>query len=197
MAVLRAWLRRLFPPGPAIAALAVVACSMAWPPAANAKETASEHDVKAAFLYNFTKFIEWPASAFHDDLSTVRLCVLGDDPLGKSLQEIAEEEVAGRKLTVLRAASISDPSGCQILFVSRSERERLPRILRELRDTPVLTVGDTSDFLEQGGIVNFVLEGSRVRFEINQEVAERVGIRVSSKLLRLARRVVSGPKQGP
>jgi hypothetical protein len=159
--------------------------------------TAAEYDVKAAFIYNFTKFVEWPASAFHDDHSTVRLCVLGEDPFGGSLREIAEGEVAGRRVTVLRVRSMGAPAGCQILFVSRSERERLPLILREVRDFPVLTVGDTRGFLEQGGIVNFVLDGSKVRFEISQEAAERAGIRISSRLLRLATRVVTSPRAGP
>lgn len=166
-------------------------------PAARAQETASEYDVKAAFLYNFTKFVEWPSWAFHDDRSTVRLCVLGDDPFGGSLGEIAEGEVAGRRVTVLRARSMGTPAGCQILFVSRSERGRLPAILREVRDAPVLTVGDTGGFLEHGGIVNFVLDGTKVRFEISQEAAERAGIRISSRLLRLATRVVTHPKPGP
>ncbi len=165
--------------------------------AAAATETAAEYDVKAAFLYNFTKFVEWPSWAFHDDRSTVRLCVLGEDPFGGSLQELAEGEVAGRRVTVLRARALGAPTGCQILFVSRSERERLPLILREVRDAPVLTVGDMQGFLEQGGIVNFIVEGSKVRFEISQEAAERAGIRISSRLLRLATRVVTSPRPGP
>ena len=170
---------------------------LAAPAADGAAGSASEYDVKAAFLYNFTKFVEWPSWAFHDDRSTVRLCVLGEDPFGGSLQEIAEGEVAGRRVTVLRARSMGAPAGCQILFVSRSERARLPLILREVRDAPVLTVGDTRGFLEHGGIVNFVVEGSKVRFEISQEAAERAGIRISSRLLRLATRVVTNPRPGP
>ena len=94
---------------------------------ANPEEIVKEVQIKAAFLYNFTKFVEWPESAFHDERSSLRLCVLCQDPFGASLQEIAEGEVAGRRLTLLRAGSMSDPAGCQILFVSRSERERLPR----------------------------------------------------------------------
>ena len=166
-------------------------------PADGAGETAPEYDVKAAFLYNFTKFVEWPSWAFHDDRSTVRLCVLGEDPFGDSLQEFAEGEVAGRRVTVLRVRSMGTPAGCQILFVSRSERERLPLILREVRDAPVLTVGDMRGFLEEGGIVNFVLDGSKVRFEISLEAAARAGIRISSRLLRLATRVVTSPRPGP
>jgi hypothetical protein len=181
-----------------VAAALLVAGFLALPPETGARDTAAEYDVKAAFLYSFTKFIEWPESAFHDDRSSLRLCVLGDDPFGGSLQEIMNGEVAGRHLTVLRVSSLKEPAGCQVLFVSRSEREKLPQILNAVREAPVLTVGDTSGFLEEGGIVNFVLQGSKVRFEINQASAERAGIRISSKLLRLATRVLfSSPRQGP
>jgi YfiR/HmsC-like len=166
-------------------------------PAAGVQDTASEYDVKAAFLYNFTKFVDWPPWAFHNDRSTVRLCVLGDDPFGESLREIAEGEVAGRRLTVLSVPAMNDPAGCQILFVSRSERERLPEILAAVRDAPVMTVSDTKGFLEQGGIINFVLEGSRVRFEINQEAADRARLKISSRLLRLATRVLTSPRREP
>jgi hypothetical protein len=123
--------------------------------------------------------------------------VLGDDPFGRVLRRLAAGEVAGRRLTVLRASRMRDPAVCQVLFISRSERDKLPQILEAVRGAPVLTVGDTQGFLEQGGIVNFVLEGSQVRFEISQESAERVGIKISSKLLRLATRVVPGGRPGP
>ena len=188
MAVLKRWPK---------AASILVLVLLAAPPAARGEGTAAEYDVKAAFLYNFTKFVQWPESAFHDERSSLNLCVLGDDPFGRVLQQIAEGEAAGRRLTVLRASRMSDPAVCQILFVSRSERDKLPQIFKAVRGSPVLTVGDTQGFLEQGGIVNFVLEGSKVRFEISQESAERVGIKISSKLLRLATRVVPGGKPGP
>ena len=97
-----------------LAAVLLTAPRLSAQPAA-----ADEAGVKAAFLYNFTKFVDWPSRAFHDDRSTVRLCVLGEDPFGGSLQEIAEGEVAGRRMTVLRARSMGEPAGCQILFVSR------------------------------------------------------------------------------
>jgi hypothetical protein len=180
-----------------LAALLLAAVPLVPPVPLRAAETASEYDVKAAFLYNFTKFVEWPERAFHDDRSSVRLCVLGDDPFGRILRDIAAGEVAGRRLTVLGAPSLSDPAACQILFISRSEVKRLPAILRAVRNAPVLTVGDTTGFLEHGGIINFIPEGSRIRFEISQESAERAGLRISSKLLRLATRVVSSPRPGP
>ncbi|HEX9941487.1 MAG TPA: YfiR family protein [Thermoanaerobaculia bacterium] len=180
-----------------LAAPLLLAAALLAAPGAVRAQVAAEYDVKAAFLYNFTKFVEWPPSAFIDDGSSLKLCVLGEDPFGKSLQTVAGEEVAGRKLTVLAKGTLPDPAICQILFISRSERERLSEILSGVRGRPVLTVSDTKGFLDQGGIINFTLEGTKVRFEINQESAERSGLKISSKLLRLATRVVPGPRPGP
>ncbi len=159
-------------------------------------QTVSEYDVKAAFLYNFTKFVDWPASAFPDP-ENLKICVLGDDPFGKSLRSVAGEQVGGHKLTVTQTDSLARPTGCQVLFISHSERERLPQILAAVRGAPVLTVGDTKGFADDGVIINFVLEGSKVRFEINTESADRAGIKISSKLLQLAKRIVPNPGARP
>ncbi len=166
------------------AAVAAGLLAVLWPWTARA-EVASEYDVKAAFLYNFTKFVEWPPSAL-TERGDFQLCVLGEDPFGRSLEVVADEKVAGRRITLLRTPKLAEPAGCQILFISRSERARMHQILQDLQNAPVLTVADTGGFLDHGGIINFVLEGSKVRFEINQEAAERAGIKISSKLLQLA-----------
>jgi hypothetical protein len=161
-------------------------------------QPAGEYDVKAAFLYNFAKFVDWPSAAFPEPNSSFRICVLGKDPFGGSLQAaVGGEEIAGHKLTVVRTDSLSRPAGCQILFISRSERDQTSQVLTAVRDSPVLTVGDAPGFLEQGGMINFLLEGGKVRFEINNEAAGRANIRISSKLLQLARRVVSNPGVRP
>jgi hypothetical protein len=170
---------------------------LAAPAATPAQPAAPEYDVKAAFLYNFTKFVDWPAGAFPDERSSLRICVLGDNPFGNALQAAVGDEIAGHRLTVVRSESISNPAGCHVLFISRSERERLARILGEVRNAPVLTVADSPGFLEQGGAINFVLDRSKVRFEINREAAERAGLRISSKLLQLATRVLPAPQAGP
>jgi hypothetical protein len=172
--------------------LAAAALAMPGSPA-RAQPAAAEYDVKAAFLYNFTKFVEWPPAAFPDARSPLKICVLGEDPFGKTLRALMDEEVGGRPLTLLRLDSLSNPAACHVLFISRSERNRLPQIFATLDDAPVLTVGDTPELFEQGGIINFILERSKVRFEINQEAAERVGIKISSKLLALARYVKGRP----
>ncbi len=186
-----ALLRPIFRDGRVLLLLALL---LAVPGAARGERVAaSEYDVKAAFLLNFTKFVEWPPAAFSSDTSML-LCVLGDDPFGKSLELVSGEQIAGRKVQLLRIREMPEPEGCQIVFVSRSERRRLPEILTHLRGEPVLTVADTGGFLEQGGIINFTLEGSKVRFEINQDAAGRAGIKISSKLLRLATRVKGSPE---
>jgi len=165
-------------------------------PGVTPAQTAEEYDVKAAFLYNFAKFVDWPPAAFPDP-NNLKICVLGDDPFGGSLQTVAGEQVGNHKLQVARMDSTSKLAGCQILFISRSERERISQILAAVKGSPVLTVGDTQKFADDGVIINFILEGSKVRFEINTESAERAGIRISSKLLQLAKRIVSAPGVRP
>lgn len=167
----------------------------ALPRGAAAQDAASlEYGVKAAFLYNFTKFVEWPASAF-EARGSVRLCVLGEDPFGKSLRTVVEgEQVQGRPITLLRIDSLDDPRSCHMLFLGRTEAERLPAVLAAVRGAPVLTVSEAPGSLAQGVGINFVLKDGKVRFEINQTAVEGNGLKVSSKLLRLATRVL--PERG-
>lgn len=166
-------------------------------PATAQAATSLEYDVKAAFLYNFTKFVEWPASAF-EERGSLRLCVFGDDPFGKSLQSVVEgEQVQGRPITLLRIDSLGDPRLCHILFLGRTETERLPAVLAAVRGAPVLTVGEAPGLLEKGVGVNFFLEEGKVRFEINQAAVEGAGLKMSSKLLRLAKRVIPERRTSP
>jgi hypothetical protein len=157
----------------------------------------SEYDVKAAFLYNFTKFVEWPPSAFSSGGDPLQVCILGEDPFGRSLPSVLEgEEVQGRTLRLRRVTHLFDPGLCHILFVSRSERERVPAILAVVEGAPMLTVSEIDGFVDRGGVINFRLVSGKVRFEINQTAAERAGLKVSSKLLRLAIRVVPERDRG-
>jgi len=150
-----------------------------------------EYDLKAAFLYNFVKFVEWPPAAFAGQGTPLSLCVLGEDPFGGSLDAVVRgERVGARGLVVQRPDGLDDLDACHVLFVSRSERKRLAKVLARVQGQPVLTVADMEGFLRAGGVINFVQEDSRVRFLINTEAAERGGLRISSKLLRLA---MSGP----
>ena len=148
---------------------------------------APEYDLKAAFLFNFAKFVEWPASAFAGDRAPLTLCVYGEDPFGPTLDRVVQgERVGERTLLIQRPDSLDDLGGCHVLFVGRSERGRLGEVMAQVSGKPVLTVADTDGFLRAGVVINFILEGSKVRFLIDQEAAERSGLRISSKLMRLA-----------
>ena len=155
-----------------------------------------EYQVKAAFLYNFAKFVEWPADMFEGDGEALVLCVAGDDPFGGSLDGVVRgETLNGRRLVVHRTRDLSEIQECHVVFVPRSERSRQERILDSVRHRGVLTVGETDGFLTGGGIIRFVLDQNKVRFDVNLEAAESSGLKLSSKLLRLAR-MVYGSQQG-
>jgi hypothetical protein len=151
-------------------------------------EEGLEYQVKAAFLLNFTKFIVWPASAFDDRGSPLRICVLGDDPFGGSLRQIVEGEIVNRrKLVTERIRRPPQPRFCQVLFISRDEE-------LALGDVPdvgpgVLTVGESDRFLRHGGMIAFTVVDRRVRFDIDRAAAERAGLQISSRLLSVARSV--------
>jgi hypothetical protein len=145
-----------------------------------------EYRVKAAFLLNFTKFVEWPPAELPDS-NSFGICILGVDPFGPALDRItAGESVNQRKLTVLRNRS-NAPKACQVLFVSKSERD-YPQALAGF-SRGVLTVGEGDAFLRDGGMIAFVIENRRVRFDINQGAVANAGLKISSKLLSVARSV--------
>lgn len=165
--------------------LAALALPAAPALAAAADEPSAEYGVKAAFLYNFTKFVEWPSGADRGDLV---LCVFGDDPFGSGLDRLTQgERLDGRRLVVRRPAETGALKSCHVLFVSRSERARVREILASVEDAPVLTVADLDGFLDQGGMIDLVLEQNKVRFQVRQDVAERSRLKISSKLLSLAK----------
>jgi hypothetical protein len=146
-----------------------------------------EYRVKAAFLLNFTKFIEWPASAFENAESSIAICVVGYDPFGSSLDEIVKDEVVdGRKVTVQYIREAPPPRSCQVLFSGGEGKESKTLLDAE---PGVLTVGEGESFIRNGGMIAFVIENNRVRFEINQTAAERAGLKLSSKLLSVAKSV--------
>jgi len=147
----------------------------------------SEYQVKAVFLFNFSQFVEWPASAFVDASRPLVIGVLGEDPFGAYLDEaVRDETVGGRTLAVRRFEHVEDVADCQILFISASMIDKLPRVLAGLRGKPILTVGETEGFARSGGMIRFVTERSRIRLRINVEPAVASGLTISSKLLRLA-----------
>jgi YfiR/HmsC-like len=146
-----------------------------------------EYQVKAAFLFNFARFVEWPPRAPANSEEPVALCVLGDDPFGDALDRaVAGKTLNDRTMAVRRGRKVQELNGCEVLFISTSEKGRLPEILTALRTVHVLTVGECEDFAAQGGEVQFTLEDNHVRFIINVDATDRAGLKVSSKLLGLA-----------
>ena len=152
----------------------------------SAQEVSKEYRVKAAFLYNFVKFVEWPPRAAS---GPIMICVAGRNPFGNVLADtVRGEVVAGRTLD---ARVILEPDdGCHVVFIPDGANARA--YLRAARGQPVLTVGETPGFIEQGGLIRFYLDGGTVRFEIHRDGADRAGLRISSRLLQLAR-IVTAP----
>jgi hypothetical protein len=154
---------------------------------------APEYEVKAAFLYNFAKFVEWPTQAFPSSSAPLRICVLGRDPFGDTLDRIVQgKSISGRPIVTRQVQSPLEARACHILFFSRSDAETLKQELAHVRDLPVLAVGEHEGFLLLGGIINFVIDQDRVRFEVNLEAAEHHRLKISSKLLAVARVVDVG-----
>jgi YfiR/HmsC-like len=180
--------------GNAMLMLGIIAGAVLWSgPAAPADVTvAGEYQVKAIFLYNFVQFITWPAAAFPDAHTPIIIGILGDDPFGPSLEDAVRGEVIdGRALTIKRFKGIEEVVRAHMLFVSKSETGRLSQILAAVQGRSILTVGESEAFAHQGGIINFITVGNKVRYEINVEAAKRAHLDISSKLLRLAKIVGS------
>lgn len=156
-------------------------------------QSPGEYQVKAAFLYNFAKFIDWPTNVSPDPNSPFILGIVGDDPFGSDLEQtINGKGINGRRLVIKRFKRGQALEFCHILFISSSEQGRLPQILGSLKGSSVLTVGEVEQFTRSGGIINFTLKDDKVRFEINLGAAERAGLRISSKLLKLGEVIGNG-----
>ena len=153
---------------------------------------ASENQLKTVFLYNFTKYVGWPAQAFDGAGAPLAVCVLGADPFGVALDDTLRGEMVNeRKLSARRVARVDEVRGCQVLFISDSEAHELPAILNVLRGKPILTVGEMDQFAEKGGMIHLRKVENKIRLEINEESAARAGLKISSQLLKLARIVSS------
>jgi hypothetical protein len=153
----------------------------------------SEFEIKAAYLYTFGRFVEWPQRPPRDDAGFT-ICVLGTDPFGAALDAtLADGVMHGRKVVARRIATPQDAHACHILFISASEERRLTAIVQSLNQSDVLTVSDIPQFAARGGMIQFVTAGSRVRFEINLPSARGAGLTMSSELLRVASAVRNNP----
>ena len=142
-----------------------------------------EYQVKSAFLYNFTGFVSWPEATLQNR-TEFSLCVTGTDPFGSQLDRLTGKSVHNMRLVVRRLSSLAMVDDCQLIYIG--ENTDLTEVLLLLREQPVLTISDTEEFFEQGGIIQFKLVQNRVRFKINVDAATSAGLNISSKLLSLA-----------
>jgi len=152
----------------------------------------SEYQLKAVFLYNFAKFVEWPQEAFSSPTAPFTIGVIGQNPFDKELERTVDNKtINGHPFAIKYLRTIPEANSCQILFISASERKRLPDILKAASPGNTLTVGETDRFLQAGGMIRFFMDENKVRFDINDEAAKNAGLRISSKLLGVARRVLN------
>jgi hypothetical protein len=160
---------------------------------ARCQATADEYQIKAAFLYHFAQFVEWPADALNTADRTLNLCILDGDPHLLELRNSIEGKLIGSRVFHVRQLSpAQDIQGCQILFLSRDQARRQSAMLKSLRGLPVLTVGETANFLTDGGMIRFHLKDNKIRFDINLGAADLSHLKISSRLLLLATSVNRG-----
>ena len=147
----------------------------------------NEYRVKSVFLLNLSKFVNWPAQSFSGPNATFRIVILGEDPFGPVLDKVIKgESVQGHPIVIERLQNFEGLQPCHIVFISPSMKRKLPDILEFTRTTHILTVSDYAGFCRQGGMINLPYKNNRVQIEANVKAAERAGLQISSKLLRLA-----------
>ena len=155
-----------------------------------AGQRASEYQLKAAFVYNFTKFIDWPGESVRS--LTFQICVLGQNPFGSELTHLTDGKViGGHPVQVLTLSNYHLARSCQVVFISASENAHMKEILSGLRGRSVLTVGDSQGFVDAGGMIELLVEDDRMRFEVNLHAANEARLKISAKLLSLAKAVLS------
>ncbi len=172
---------------------ALAAALLCLSPRSGSSQATSEYEVKAAYLYGFGRFTEWPSWTPANSGPSFVICVLGTDPFGRALDDVTANAVMkDRPVRVQRIASPQDASGCHTLFIGASEDVRLSKILDTVATMPVLTVSDTPNFAQRGGIVGFFVDGRRVRFNVNMEAAQKTSLTLNSELLRVSATVIRG-----
>jgi len=181
-----------------LVALTLLSAAELWavgavPGAAAGASRASEYEVKATFVFNFLKFVSWPPQALAS-AANLDACVFGDSQISTPLEAFSGQAVEGHKLTVKRVVDPSDLQFCHLVFVSEVESRRAAIALGVTHNLSALTIGEQADFLSRGGMINFVSEDNKVRFDINQAAAERVNLKISAHLLRLARQTGEGKR---
>jgi hypothetical protein len=155
--------------------------------AQNSSPAPREYQLKAAFLYNFAKFIDWPPEAFAVDNAHFIIGILGDNPFGNDLQQtVKDKNISGREIAVRLFHTVGEVTNCQILFISSSEKKRYSDIIRSLHSAAILTVTENDQSKDSDVMINFVQESGKIRFQIKDSAAKAAQLRISSKLLSLA-----------
>jgi hypothetical protein len=169
-------------------ALLLVACLMLFSPRQAWTESGnlSENEVKAAYLYNFAKYVEWPSSAFPRDNTPLTICIVGSGPLNDVIETLAGKTIRNRRLVIRQFSRIEDLSECHILFISSSLKSPLNQILTTAAARSILTVSDSKGFTAAGGMIEFIQVAGKIRFVINNRAAQSASLQISSHLLRLA-----------
>lgn len=169
-----------------MATLALVLQLAAVTQTAHSDESSGEYILKAAFLYNFSKFVEWPDGASHDREHHFVICMVGTDPFGDALDAIGKKTVNGHPIAIRRLRSSETLHTCHITFISASERAHLETIVSSLKGLPTLTVCDLASCIEQGAMIGLRLVGNKIHMDVNLEAAQHASLHISSQLLRLA-----------
>jgi YfiR/HmsC-like len=165
--------------------------------AAGQVQRADEDRVKAAYLYNFAKFVEWPATSFAGTDSSMLICSIGDERLAEALQQMARgKQAQGRTIEVRQVVGLDQLKSCRILLIAFRDKERIAPILRSVQLANILTVGQSEEFIRLGGIINLVRNENSIELEINPNAAETAGLKISSRLLAVSRVVASPPGGG-
>lgn len=164
----------------------LIAWILAIPALQAQSSTPTDYDVKAAYLFNFGRFVEWPAHTLSDG-TAFTFCILGRDPFGANLDRLlARETIDGKNIAVKRILTAHEASGCQVLFMGAEQESHVSKVIEELDKEAVLTVSDVPKFSDRGGMIQFVTEGNRVRFSVNLSATQRAGLTLSSDLLKVA-----------
>ena len=179
-----------------------------WTKPATPSTIDREYKIKAAFIYNFLRTVEWPPDSWHETNASFRVGIIGEDPFGKQLDPLETKSVQNRRIELVRYASLAKEGqtekeridrasslteslrSCHILFICRSEEESIPLIIQAVEGFPVLLVGESHRFLENGGMFNFIPEAQKGDFEIHLTLCKRARLHLSSKLLHIAQRVI-------
>jgi hypothetical protein len=161
--------------------------SLIWNPGTSRAEAFEEYHIKAAFLYHFSNFVDWPASTFEATKGHLRICVMGKDPFGQSLDAtLANKSVRDHPFEIRRNPPTTELQHCHLLYLPASASSQIRALRHQVAKENVLTVGETLDFMRQGGMVQLFVDNQKIRFAVNTDVVNQANLKVSSKLLRLA-----------